>query len=336
MKVCFLGLGSMGSGVCRNLLNKGYALQVWNRSPEKAAKVAGWGAEAFATPQEAARGAGVVMSCLSSVAALKAVAGGASGVFSCMGEGMAFYDMGTWDIESVLALDAEAERHGVRYVHMPMGKGPEAAEAGESPLFFGGSKDVYERDKAFLSDIGEVFYLGDVKAACAFKLITNLIGLSNNVILTEGVFLAKRMGLSEEAFLNGAKSTGAWSYQMRNSGHKVFAEAFLPMRGTLDNAWKDMKFGVEIGRSVFVGRRTDGRKDDLHLIQTTAQIRGEMQASRFDVAPNQIVEPQFVDRNLARQQTPDLLLVDIDAGHVDAHFGKAGARHQSDVACSHN
>lgn len=180
MKVCFLGLGSMGSGVCRNLLNKGYALQVWNRSPEKAAKVAGWGAEAFATPQEAARGAGVVMSCLSSVAALKAVAGGEDGVFSCMGEGMAFYDMGTWDIESVLALEAEAERHGVRYVYMPMGKGPEAAEAGESPLFFGGSKDVYERDKAFLSDIGEVFYLGDVKAACAFKLITNLIGLSNN------------------------------------------------------------------------------------------------------------------------------------------------------------
>lgn len=142
MKVCFLGLGSMGSGVCRNLLNKGYALQVWNRSPEKAAKVAGWGAEVFATPQEAARGAGVVLSCLSSVAALKAVAGGANGVLSCMGKGMAFYDMGTWDIESVLALEAEAERHGVRYVYMPMGKGPEAAEAGESPLFFGGSRVI--------------------------------------------------------------------------------------------------------------------------------------------------------------------------------------------------
>lgn len=41
---------------------------------------------------EAARGAGVVMSCLSSVAALKAVAGRAkTGVFSCMGKGMAFY-----------------------------------------------------------------------------------------------------------------------------------------------------------------------------------------------------------------------------------------------------
>lgn len=50
----------------------------------------------------------------------------------------------------------------------------------------------------------------------------------------------------------GPKSTGAWSYQMRNSGHKVFAEAFLPMRGTLDNAWKDMKFGVEMAEEAGV------------------------------------------------------------------------------------
>lgn len=88
----------------------------------------------LATPQEAARGSWRGVSCLSSVAALNAVAGGANGVFSCMGEGMAFYDMGTWDIESVLALDAEAERHGVRYVHMPMGKGPASGRGRGVPL----------------------------------------------------------------------------------------------------------------------------------------------------------------------------------------------------------
>lgn len=178
---------------------------------------------------------------------------GEDGVFSCMGEGMAFYDMGTWDIES-RPRSGGGSREGTASAtcNMPMGKGPERPRPGSPPCSSVASKDVYERDKAFLSDIGEVFYLGDVKAACAFKLITNLIGLSNNVILTEGVFLAKRMGLSEEAFLNGAKSTGAWSYQMRNSGHKVFAEAFLPMRGTLDNAWKDMKFGVEMAEEAGV------------------------------------------------------------------------------------
>lgn len=32
----------------------------------------------------------------------------------------------------------------------------------------------------------------------------------------------------------------------------MFAEAFLPMRGTLDNAWKDMKFGVEMAEEAGV------------------------------------------------------------------------------------
>lgn len=206
MKVCFLGLGSMGSGVCRNLLNKGYALQVWNRSPEKAAKVAGWGAEAFATPQEAARGAGVVLSCLSSVAALKAVAGGANGVFSCMGKGMAFYDMGTWghrvrprsgggSREARRLLRVHAHGQGAR-----SGRGrrsPPCSSAAQRMCMSGIRRSSPEDGRSVLPRRRE--------GGRAFKLITNLIGLSNNVILTEGVFLAKRMGLSEEAFLNGAK-----------------------------------------------------------------------------------------------------------------------------------
>ncbi|MFQ9866540.1 MAG: hypothetical protein ACLRWP_05520 [Bilophila wadsworthia] len=71
------------------------------------------------------------MSCLSSVAALKAVAGGEDGVFSCMGEGMAFYDMGTWDIESVLSGRGSREaRRPLRTC--PWARGP-AAEAGSPP-----------------------------------------------------------------------------------------------------------------------------------------------------------------------------------------------------------
>ena len=244
MKVGFLGLGSMGRGVCRNLLGKGYTLQVWNRSAEKTALVASWGAAACSTPVQAAQEVDVVLSCLSSVQALKDMTGGENGVFSCMAEETVFYDMGTWNIASVLELQAEAEKHGIVYVHMPMGKGPEAAGAGEAPLFFGGPREIFDRHAGLLRDMGVAFYMGDVKSACAFKLITNLIGLSNNVLLTEGIHLAKRMGIPETSFLEGARFTGAWSYQMQNSGHKVFSEAFLPMRGTLNNAWKDMKFGV--------------------------------------------------------------------------------------------
>ncbi len=252
MKIAFLGLGSMGRGICRNLLKKNHILHVWNRSAEKTALVAAWGGIPFGTPAKAAEGVDAVFVCLSSVAALRSTVEGAHGLYSVLNKGSVLYDLGTWDIASVLALQEAAERQGVVYVHLPMGKGPEAAEAGETPLFFGGPREVFDRDEPLLRDIGTPFYMGDVRAACAFKLITNLIGLSNNVVLTEGVRLARRMGLSEEAFMTAAESTGAWSYQMGNSGRKVFAEAFLPMRGTLDNAWKDMKFGVAMAEEAGV------------------------------------------------------------------------------------
>lgn len=252
MKIAFLGLGSMGRGICRNLLKKNHILHVWNRSAEKTALVAAWGGIPFGAPAKAAEGVDAVFVCLSSVAALRSMVEGAHGLYSVLNKGSVLYDLGTWDIASVLALLEAAERQGVVYVHLPMGKGPEAAEAGETPLFFGGPREVFDRDEPLLRDIGTPFYMGDVRAACAFKLITNLIGLSNNVVLTEGVRLARRMGLSEEAFMTAAESTGAWSYQMGNSGRKVFAEAFLPMRGTLDNAWKDMKFGVAMAEEAGV------------------------------------------------------------------------------------
>lgn len=252
MKIGFLGLGSMGSGICRNLLNKRHTLHVWNRSAEKTARVAAWGGIPFSSPQAAVEGVETVFVCLSSVQALRDMLEGPQGVYSVLKRGAVLYDLGTWDIASVLALQEAAERQGVVYAHLPMGKGPEAAEAGETPLFFGGPREIFDRDAPLLRDIGTPFYMGDVRAACAFKLITNLIGLSNNVVLTEGVRLAKQMGLSEEAFMTAARSTGAWSYQMENSGSKVFAEAFLPMRGTLDNAWKDMKFGVAMAEDAGV------------------------------------------------------------------------------------
>lgn len=250
MKIGFLGLGSMGRGICRNLLNKQYTLHVWNRSAEKTALVAEWGAIPFPTPEEAARGTDAVFACLSSVTALREMVEGR--VCAALRKGCVLYDLGTWDVASVLELEAQAARRGVVYVHLPMGKGPEAAEAGETPLFFGGPREIFDRDQNLLRDIGTPLYMGDVRAACAFKLITNLIGLSNNVVLAEGVRLAKAMGIAEDAFMEGARCTGAWSYQMSNSGRKLFAEAFLPMRGTLDNAWKDMKFGVAMAEDAGV------------------------------------------------------------------------------------
>lgn len=250
MKIGFVGLGSMGRGLCRNLLRRGHELKVFNRSPGPLATVAEWGATPCHSAQEAASDVDAVFFCLSSITAEKAMTCGAQGVFASMRAGTPFFDLGTWDMQSARELADEAELRGVSYVALPMGKGPEAAEAGETPLFFGGSRDVYDQWLPLLKEMGHPAYMGDVEHAYAFKLITNLMGLTTNVVLTEGIRLAKVMGIEEKAFLEGGRETGAYSYQFWNSGHKIYQEAFLPMRGTLDNAWKDMKFGVEMATHI--------------------------------------------------------------------------------------
>ncbi len=55
-KVGFIGLGSMGVGMARNIAAKGWPLSVWNRSPSKAESFAGANVAAVKTPAAAADG----------------------------------------------------------------------------------------------------------------------------------------------------------------------------------------------------------------------------------------------------------------------------------------
>src|ERR1700723_147096 len=66
-KIALLGLGLMGSGMANRLLDAGYPLSVWNRTPGKAQALADRGARVAKSPREAAAGANVVISMLSDV-----------------------------------------------------------------------------------------------------------------------------------------------------------------------------------------------------------------------------------------------------------------------------
>lgn len=253
MRVGFVGLGSMGKGLCANLLRHGHVVQAFNRSPAPLAWAVSLGAQPCRSAADAAADADVVFVCLSSLAAQQDMTFGQAGIYAAMRPGVPYFDLGTWDLAAVRRFKEEAARFGVRYAAMPMGKGPEAAEAGETPLFYGGDADVFASFRPLLEQIGLPAFLGDAEQACAFKLITNLMGLTINVVLTEGVRLARALGIADETFLNGVPQTGAHSYQYANSGRKLAEGAFLPARGILDNALKDMSFGVELAQSEGVG-----------------------------------------------------------------------------------
>src|ERR1700741_4102581 len=83
--VAVLGAGGiMGFPIARNIARAGIPVRAWNRTQSKAEPLKEDGVEAFATPAEAARGAGIVITLLADEDAVTAAMDGSSGALSVM------------------------------------------------------------------------------------------------------------------------------------------------------------------------------------------------------------------------------------------------------------
>lgn len=247
MKFGFIGLGKMGGGICANLIKRGGDVIIYDINPATVKRFVELGATAAASVADLAGRVDACITCLPMPKDVEGVLLGDGGVFANMKKDAAHFDLSTLDVPSALRFEKEAQKLGLHYLVIPMGKGPAVAAAGETPLFAGGEKAVYDKFREpLLEKMGHPAYMGEVTQAVAFKLITNCMGMSNMIIVTEGIKLAKKMGISKEAFMENCKNTGAYSYQFAGIGELVYDEVFDQPRFTVNLALKDVRLGVEM------------------------------------------------------------------------------------------
>jgi 3-hydroxyisobutyrate dehydrogenase len=116
-----------------------------------------------------------------------------------------------------------------RFVACLLGKGPSQAEAGEVPLFVGGPAAALDALAPVFDCVGATVHrLGTVEAATAFKLVSNLIGMTNLAVLAEGYTLCRRAGVDDDAFAAALADTGGWSYQADVRLPWMMADDFAP------------------------------------------------------------------------------------------------------------
>ena len=92
--VAVLGTGIMGSAMARNLVAAGLATTVWDRSGKATQPLADAGARAAASPQDAVRGANVVITMLPTAEAVDSVVFGGK-VVEAFAAGAVWTQMGT-------------------------------------------------------------------------------------------------------------------------------------------------------------------------------------------------------------------------------------------------
>jgi 3-hydroxyisobutyrate dehydrogenase-like beta-hydroxyacid dehydrogenase len=250
MQIGFIGVGQMGGGLARNLIRAGRTVLVHDLNPEavKTTLAAGTTGRAAASLDELAA-ADVVFTSLPLPQHLESVMLGEKGLLAKMRKGTAYIDVSTIDPGTARKLSDAAAARGIDFLECPLGKTPAHAEKAEEPIFVGGSKAVYEKMLTLLQIVGKpVYYLGEVEASCALKLISNLVGMTNLAVLAEGVRIGEKAGIEPKYLIELLNDTGAKSFQMDVRGPWIAGGDFKSRFG-LDLALKDVRLGCEMAKA---------------------------------------------------------------------------------------
>jgi 3-hydroxyisobutyrate dehydrogenase len=189
-RVAFIGLGTMGLPMARNLLAAGHELVAVDADPSRAALL---GAPVAATPAEAARASAVALLSLPSPAAVEEVVLGSSGLRAGARRGFAVVDMSTGPPALARTLAAELGAVGIDSLDAPVSGGPHGAEAGSLTVMVGGGREGFEAQRPLLEALGSlVVHVGAPGAGQAAKLCNNLIAGATMVAIAEACAVAER------------------------------------------------------------------------------------------------------------------------------------------------
>jgi 3-hydroxyisobutyrate dehydrogenase-like beta-hydroxyacid dehydrogenase len=249
--ICLLGCGLMGSPMAKRLLAAGHTLTVWNRSPEKAQALAGWGARVASTPCDAAGGADIVITMLDNGDVVGDVLfnpqwpGAADG----MARGSLLIDMSSILPEQAQAHARQLSKLGVHALDAPVSGGTVGAEAGTLAIMVGGEANDFSRAESVLQAMGRPVHVGPAGSGQLAKLANQMIvGISIGAV-AEALLMAQRGGADMAKVRQALRGGFAESRVMEVHGQRMVDGDFAK-RGSLAIQLKDLRNAMHTAQSL--------------------------------------------------------------------------------------
>ena len=246
-KIAVLGIGLMGYPMARRLCEAGFTVHVWNRSPEKAERVAAFGATVFSTPAQAVEGADVVIGMLENGAVMDSVLfaqGVAQGAAQAITKGALVIDMASTKPREARDHAARLAALGISHIDCPVSGGTVGAEGGTLVMMAGGKPEDFARAQEVLNVFGRSTHVGPHGSGQLAKLANQMIvGITIGAV-AEALLLCQRggadMGKVREAITGGF----ADSRILQLHGQRMVQRDFAP-RGRLAIQLKDMRNALD-------------------------------------------------------------------------------------------
>ncbi|MCC2101269.1 MAG: NAD(P)-dependent oxidoreductase, partial [Hyphomicrobiales bacterium] len=241
-RIGFVGVGLMGHGMAKNIVEKGYDLTVLghrNRAPVE--DLVKRGAKEAKSARGLAEASDIVFICVTGSPQVEAVVRG--GLKDGLKAGSIVVDCSTADPVSTMALAGELASIGVTLVDAPLSRTPKEAWEGTLDTMVGASDDIFARIKPVLDTwAGRVVHIGGTGDGHRMKLLNNFLAMGYAALYSEAVTLAQKVGITPERFdsviRGGRMDCGfyqtfmRWTLEGDRDAHKF----------TLANAFKDMRY----------------------------------------------------------------------------------------------
>lgn len=259
----YVGLGVMGSGIAKRLLDAGHTVTGWNRTREKAQPLLDAGMRWGDTPREVAERSEIVFTMVTNTAAVQAVTDGHDGILAGLAPGKVYVDQSTASPDNTRALAARVAEVGADMLDAPVSGSVLTLEQGKLSVMVGGDEDVFARVLPVLEAIGpKVFHVGPNGAAVTIKIASNLQLAVQMLAFSEGVLLAEKSGIPRAKAVEVLLGTVIASPMVAYRGPFVL--------GQPEEAWfnvnmmqKDMILALELGRELDVPLPTTATTNEL-------------------------------------------------------------------------
>jgi len=244
MRVGYMGVGLMGHGAAKHILEKGYALTVLgntNRAPVEDLVARGAGEARDAA--DLARQCDIIFLCLPSTVEVEQAVFGENGILAALRPGSILVDSTTSDPLSTRRIGAELRARGSDMVDAPLGRTPKEAERGALSSFVGGAPESVARVKPVIATFADtIVETGPLGSGHTIKLLNNFLAIGTSALVGEALAAASMLGVDMNIFKQVVETGGANSTMFQRYAHWMLEGDDSHLLGTMRIAQKDLRY----------------------------------------------------------------------------------------------
>lgn len=244
-KIAFLGMGLMGARMAMRLLQAGFKVAVWNRTPAACYPLLDLGATALSLDQIADYP--VILTCLADDQAVQSVF---AQIEPYLVAEQVIVDFSSLSVQQTQALAAQAQAKKVIWIDSPVSGGTVGAEQGSLVIFAGGNAATLENLNPIYAVLSQrVTRMGDTGTGQATKICNQLIVAANSTLIAEAVALAGLAGVDTRLLAPALAGGFADSKPFQILAPRMATQTFEPVQWKVKTLSKDLNNAVQLAQS---------------------------------------------------------------------------------------